>query len=77
MAKEKSTKKILRTQIADKLVAEFANLKENVEEKKFIKNVKKASKNLTAGYTEPKEKVPAKPKKKAAAATTSKKKKKA
>lgn len=73
MAKEKSTKKILRNQIADKLVAEFADLKEVVDEKKFIKNVKKASKNLTAGYSAPKEKAPAKPKKKAAAVPKKKK----
>lgn len=67
MAKPKKepvlTKKALQQQIADKLQATFANLKDSVGSKKFDRHVKKASKLLATGAVKKTEKQKAAPKK--------------
>lgn len=53
---EKSAKKTLRTQIENKLLSTFEDLKSKVGEKKFNRHVKKASKILAAGAKDQKPK---------------------
>ncbi len=65
----KPTGKHLKKEAGAKVAAvlnALSDLKEKLGEKKFLRNVKKAAKAMTAGLTD-KQKDPAKPKKKAAA----------
>ena len=52
MTKKISSKKEIRISIAKTLTAQFENLKDIISEKRFRKNVKKASKILAAGVKE-------------------------
>jgi hypothetical protein len=61
----KHLKKDAGLKVAEVLTAALGDLKESLGEKKFLRNIKKASKAMIAGLSDKKE--PAKPKKKAAA----------
>lgn len=61
----KHLKKEAGLKIAEILTAALGELKEKLGEKKFLRNIKKASKAMTQGLADKTE--PAKPKKKAAA----------
>ncbi|MRG48019.1 hypothetical protein GFS24_23060 [Chitinophaga sp. SYP-B3965] len=63
----KVKKNALREQIATTLETTFTDLKESVGEKKFARQVKKASKVLASGAVKKTSKVAAAPKAKAAA----------
>lgn len=63
----KHLKKDAGLKVAEVLTAALGDLKETLGEKKFLRNIKKATKAMIAGLSEKKEKAPAKPKKKAAA----------
>lgn len=61
----KHLKKDAGLKVAEVLTAALGDLKESLGEKKFLRNIKKATKAMIAGLSEKKE--PAKPKKKAVA----------
>jgi hypothetical protein len=61
----KHLKKDAGLKVAEILTAALGDLKESLGEKKFLRNIKKASKAMIAGLSD--KKAPAKPKKKAAA----------